>query len=92
MNGQHISIAKIDESFVFHSHPESEKVLYVLSGRLTMKFEDRDDIIMETGDMYVVDTMNTGDTPASERTRAVHNRFHGNQPNDSRWNQVEALL
>ncbi|KAJ4159195.1 uncharacterized protein LMH87_008103 [Akanthomyces muscarius] len=99
VNGQHIKIAKIDGSFVFHSHPESEEVFYVLSGRLTMKFEDRDDIVMDTGDMYVVpkgvrhcpvadnaqimlveaaDTINTGDAPASERTRAVNNRFHGN--------------
>ncbi len=96
VNGQHIKIAKIDGSFVFHSHPESDELFYVLSGRLIMKFEDREDITMDAGDMYVVpkgvrhcpvadnahimlveaaDTINTGDAPASERTKAVNERF-----------------
>ncbi|OAA46550.1 RmlC-like jelly roll fold protein [Beauveria brongniartii RCEF 3172] len=54
VNGQHVKIAKIDGSFVFHSHPDSDELFYVLSGRLTIKFEDRDAVTMEAGDMYVV--------------------------------------
>ncbi|KAJ3496075.1 hypothetical protein NLG97_g2926 [Lecanicillium saksenae] len=98
VNGQDVKIAKIDGSFVFHSHPESDELFYVLSGTLTMKFEDREDIHMKAGDVYVVPkgvrhcpvadnakillvetagTINTGDAPASDRTRAVNKRFHG---------------
>lgn len=55
VNGQHIKIAKIDGSFVFHSHPDSDELFYVLSGRLAIKFEEgREAITMEAGDMYVV--------------------------------------
>ncbi|KAM3551403.1 hypothetical protein MY1884_005347 [Beauveria asiatica] len=54
VNGQHVKIAKIDGSFVFHSHPDSDELFYVLSGRMTIEFEDREAISMEAGDMYVV--------------------------------------
>lgn len=54
VNGQHVKIAKIDGSFVFHSHSESDELFYVLSGHLIMKFEDREDINMSAGDIYVV--------------------------------------
>ncbi|KAJ6785527.1 hypothetical protein PWT90_03818 [Aphanocladium album] len=98
VNGQHVKIARIDGCFVFHSHPESDELFYVLTGNLTMRFEDREDIHMKAGDVYVVpkgvqhcpvadnaqimlveaaETINTGDAPASERTRAVNKRFHG---------------
>lgn len=96
VNGQHVKVAKIDGSFVFHSHPDSDELFYLLSGKLTMKFEDREDIVMAAGDVYVVPkgvrhcpvaenaqimmveaagTVNTGDAPASERTREVNSRF-----------------
>ncbi|KAM3515882.1 hypothetical protein MY11210_000422 [Beauveria gryllotalpidicola] len=38
VNGQHIKIAKIDGSFVIHSHLASDELFYVLSGRLAIKF------------------------------------------------------
>ncbi|KAJ2967088.1 hypothetical protein NQ176_g9837 [Zarea fungicola] len=97
LNGQHVKVAKIDGSFVFHSHPDSDELFYLLSGKLTMKFEDREDIVFSVGDVYVVPkgvrhcpvaenaqimlveaagTVNTGDAPASERTREVNKRFH----------------
>lgn len=97
LNGQHVKVAKIDGSFVFHSHPDSDELFYLLSGKLTMKFEDREDIVFSVGDVYVVPkgvrhcpvaenaqimlveaagTINTGDAPASERTREVNKRFH----------------
>ncbi|EJP64765.1 cupin 2 barrel domain protein [Beauveria bassiana ARSEF 2860] len=54
VNGQHIKIAKIDGSFVFHSHPDSDELFYVLSGRLTIKFEEGcEAITMEAGDMLL---------------------------------------
>jgi quercetin dioxygenase-like cupin family protein len=54
VNDQHVKIAKIDGSFVFHSHPDSDELFYLLSGKLTMKLEDKPDIVMAVGDVYVV--------------------------------------
>ena len=54
VNDQHVKIAKIDGSFVFHSHPDSDELFYLLSGKLTMKFENKPDIVMAVGDVYVV--------------------------------------
>ncbi|KAK3177524.1 hypothetical protein K4F52_009722 [Lecanicillium sp. MT-2017a] len=54
VNDQHVKIAKIDGSFVFHSHPETDELFYLLSGKLTMKFEDRPDVEMVAGDVCVV--------------------------------------
>lgn len=54
VNDQHVKIAKIDGSFIFHSHPESDELFYLLSGKLTMEIEGSDDIVMAPGDVYVV--------------------------------------
>lgn len=54
VNGQHVKVAKIDGEFIFHSHPDSEELFYLLSGKLTMKIENGKDIDMLPGDVYVV--------------------------------------
>ncbi|EGX91566.1 Cupin 2 conserved barrel domain protein [Cordyceps militaris CM01] len=54
VNGQHVKLAKIDGSFVMHAHPASDELFYVVSGRLTLRFEDRADVPMRAGDVYVV--------------------------------------
>ncbi|KAI6778257.1 cupin 2 conserved barrel domain-containing protein [Emericellopsis cladophorae] len=55
VNGQHVKIAKCDGAFIFHSHPDSEELFYLLSGRLTMEIEgDADNVVMSPGDVYVV--------------------------------------
>ena len=90
VNDQHVKIAKIDGEFVFHAHPDTDELFYLLSGKLTMELEDAESVEMKPGDMYVVPkgvrhkpvaenaeimmvekigTVNTGDAPASERTR-----------------------
>ncbi|KAG9254349.1 RmlC-like cupin domain-containing protein [Emericellopsis atlantica] len=55
VNGQHVKIAKCDGAFIFHSHPDSEELFYLLSGRLIMEIEgDADNVVMSPGDVYVV--------------------------------------
>ena len=100
VNDHHVKIVKIDGSFVFHSHPDTDELFYVLSGSMKMRFEDgRPDVVMPEGDMYVVPrgvrhcpvaenarvmivekvgTVNTGDAPVSERTKAVNTRLQDN--------------
>lgn len=54
VNDQHVKIAKLDGEFIFHSHPDSDELFYLLLGELTMKLEGADDVVMQPGDVYVV--------------------------------------
>lgn len=54
VNDQHVKIAKIDGSFIFHAHPESDELFYVISGKLTLEIEGRDSVDMGPGDVYVI--------------------------------------
>ncbi|KAM0421057.1 hypothetical protein ACHAPT_011128 [Fusarium lateritium] len=54
INDHHVKVAKIDGEFIWHSHPNSEEVFYLLSGKLKMEIEGRDAVVMNEGDMFVV--------------------------------------
>jgi mannose-6-phosphate isomerase-like protein (cupin superfamily) len=56
VNNQHVKIAKINGSFIWHSHPDSDELFYVLEGRLTLEIENEHifEVAMSAGDMYTV--------------------------------------
>ncbi|KAI1147403.1 RmlC-like cupin domain-containing protein [Nemania diffusa] len=66
VNDQHVKIAKLDGEFIFHAHPDSDELFYLLSGELTMEIETeaQEDggatskvvkpVVMKVGDVYVV--------------------------------------
>ncbi|KAF5019807.1 hypothetical protein F66182_8176 [Fusarium sp. NRRL 66182] len=54
INDHHVKVAKIDGAFIWHAHPDSEELFYLLSGKLTMEIQDQEPVIMKQGDMYVV--------------------------------------
>ncbi|KAL2690142.1 hypothetical protein Neosp_004210 [[Neocosmospora] mangrovei] len=54
INDHHVKVAKIDGEFIWHSHPDSEEVFYLLSGKLNMEIEGQDPVVMNEGDMFVV--------------------------------------
>ncbi|KAF5676103.1 cupin 2 conserved barrel [Fusarium heterosporum] len=54
VNDHHVKVAKIDGEFIWHAHPESEELFYLLSGKLTMEIQGGDPVVMKEGDMYVV--------------------------------------
>lgn len=54
VNDQHVKIAKIDGAFIWHAHPNSDELFYLLAGELTMELEGRDPVCMEVGDVFVV--------------------------------------
>ncbi|KAJ3563303.1 hypothetical protein NPX13_g8252 [Xylaria arbuscula] len=39
VNDQQVKIAKIDGSFIFHAHPDSDELFYLLAGELTLEIE-----------------------------------------------------
>lgn len=54
INDHHIKVAKIDGEFIWHSHPDSEEVFYLLAGKLKMEIEGQDTVVMNEGDMLVI--------------------------------------
>lgn len=54
LNGQHVKIAKIEGEFIWHSHENEDELFYVVQGRLVMKLRDREDVVLEPGDMFIV--------------------------------------
>ena len=42
LNGQHVKVVKLLDEFVWHHHEQEDELFLVLSGRLTIRFRDRD--------------------------------------------------
>ena len=53
MNDYHIKLAKVQGEFVWHDHPESDELFYVISGSLEIHFRDGE-VTLNAGEMYVV--------------------------------------
>lgn len=53
LNGQHVRLAKVEGSFVWHQHEDEDELFVVVRGRLRMDFRDGQ-IWLEPGEMIVV--------------------------------------
>jgi mannose-6-phosphate isomerase-like protein (cupin superfamily) len=53
LNGQHVKLAKLQGTFVWHHHEAEDELFLVLEGRLTMRFRDGD-VELGKGEMIVV--------------------------------------
>lgn len=53
LNGQHVKLAKIQGSFVWHHHDAEDELFLVLKGRMRMEFRDRE-VIVEPGEFIIV--------------------------------------
>jgi mannose-6-phosphate isomerase-like protein (cupin superfamily) len=54
MNDLKIEVVKVLGEFVWHKHDDTDDFFLVLKGRLTIQLRDRDDVVLETGQLYVV--------------------------------------
>ena len=54
LNGQHVKIAKIEGEFIWHQHENEDELFLVLHGKLIMKLRNRDDVVLEPGEMFIV--------------------------------------
>ncbi|KAJ4410322.1 hypothetical protein N0V82_009269 [Gnomoniopsis sp. IMI 355080] len=68
VNDHHVKIAKIDGSFIWHSHPDSDEMFYLVSGKLTLELEDLEPVVMKEGDVFVI--------PKGVRHRPVAENAH----------------
>jgi len=53
MNDLKLMVVKVQGEFVWHSHPETDDFVLVLSGRLTIQLRDRD-VELGPGELFVV--------------------------------------
>jgi mannose-6-phosphate isomerase-like protein (cupin superfamily) len=53
LNDYHIKLAKVEGEFVWHSHPETDEVFFVLDGTLVIQMRDHD-VELKPGQMLVV--------------------------------------
>jgi mannose-6-phosphate isomerase-like protein (cupin superfamily) len=52
-NGTAVKLVKLDGEFVWHSHEREDEIFLVRSGRLTLRFRDRD-VVLEAGELLLV--------------------------------------
>lgn len=53
LNGQHVKLAKVLGDFPWHHHETEDELFYVVSGRLLLRFRDRE-VWLEPGELLVV--------------------------------------
>jgi mannose-6-phosphate isomerase-like protein (cupin superfamily) len=53
LNGQHVKLAKIQGTFVWHHHESEDELFLVLKGRMRMEFRDRE-VMVEPGEFIIV--------------------------------------
>lgn len=53
LNGQVVKLAKLKGEFIWHHHAAEDELFLVVSGRLTIKFRDRD-VVVDEGEFLIV--------------------------------------
>jgi len=53
LNDYHFKLARIQGEFVWHSHPETDEVFFVVEGEMDIAFRDGQ-VHLGTGDLFVV--------------------------------------
>lgn len=69
MNDVHFKLAKVEGSFVWHEHGDTDEVFIVVDGTLCIEFEDQT-VTLETGEMLVV-PKGTRHRPYAEATCSI---------------------
>jgi len=69
MNDVHFKLAKVEDSFVWHEHGDTDEVFIVVDGTLCIEFEDQT-VTLETGEMLVV-PKGTRHRPYAEATCSI---------------------
>jgi mannose-6-phosphate isomerase-like protein (cupin superfamily) len=56
LNDYDIKIVKVMNSFIWHSHPDTDELFFVLSGKLTIQFRphDRENVVLGPNQLFVV--------------------------------------
>ncbi len=53
VNDYHVKIVKIQGEFVWHKHPETDEMFWVIEGEMRIEFRDRS-VALRKGELFVV--------------------------------------
>ena len=53
LNDTHVKLAKLKGEFIWHQHDAEDELFFVVSGRLLVRFRDRD-VWLEEGELLIV--------------------------------------
>lgn len=53
LNDSHIKLAKLKGEFDWHHHENEDELFFVVKGRLTIKFRDKD-VVLDPGELIVI--------------------------------------
>ncbi|GGL25311.1 hypothetical protein GCM10009037_06110 [Halarchaeum grantii] len=57
LNGQHVKVARLEGTFVWHSHADADELFYLLEGDLTVEYRrddgETDAVHLDVGDLTV---------------------------------------
>lgn len=53
INDYDLKLVKVAGEFVWHTHPDTDELFLVLSGRLTISLRDRD-VVLDPGELFIV--------------------------------------
>ena len=53
INDYDVKVVKIQGEFVWHTHPDTDELFFVVSGELTIQLRDRD-VVLKPNDVFVV--------------------------------------
>ena len=54
LNGQHVKVAVLDGTFVWHHHEDADELFFVVEGTLRLRLADRPDVTLGPGQLAVV--------------------------------------
>ena len=54
VNDQYVKVAKLLGEFVWHAHENEDELFWVITGRLRIQLEGRDEVVLEPGEFFVV--------------------------------------
>jgi mannose-6-phosphate isomerase-like protein (cupin superfamily) len=54
LNDYDVKVVKVQGKFVWHQHDETDELFLVTDGQLQIHLEDRDDVVLGAGELFVV--------------------------------------
>jgi mannose-6-phosphate isomerase-like protein (cupin superfamily) len=54
VNDYDLKLVKVQGEFVWHQHDETDEVFLVMAGQLRIQLQDRDDVVISPGELFVV--------------------------------------
>ena len=71
MNDYDVRVAKAHGEFTPHRHPDTDELFLVITGALTIRLEDEDEVVLGPGQMYVVPRGRLHQPVADEETHLL---------------------